>query len=229
MIMTDTQNKAKQAAGQEAAKWIENEMVVGIGTGTTAFYFIEALIKRCQEGLRIRAIPTSAQTLKLISGHIPLADIDAISQLDITVDGADEIDWEKRMIKGGGGALLHEKIVASLSREMVVIIDPSKRVERLGKFPLPVEIVPFAYACTLGVLDRMGYTAILRQNKDGQVFLTDSGHYIADIHFSSPPEDLAEENRQIRSIAGIVDTGFFPDLAGRVITGFPDGSVEIQQ
>ena len=227
--MLDLQDKAKEAAGKEAVQLIQEGMIVGIGTGTTAAYFIKHLIKRCQAGLSIQAIPTSERSLELLAGHIPIADINKIPYLDMTVDGADEIDWEKRMIKGGGGALLREKLVASFSREVVIIIDSSKRVDSLGNFPLPVEIVTFAYVSILRRLEGMGYAAVLRRDKSGEIFLTDGGHYIADIHFEKPPHNLAEDQEKIRAVVGVVETGFFAHLAGRVITGYPDGKVEIQK
>ena len=157
-----------------------------------------------------------------------MVDINELSHLDITVDGADEIDSEKRMIKGGGGALLREKILASMSREMIVVVDESKLSPHLGHKKLPVEIIPFAHMVTFRKIEKLGNPAVFRKAKDGSVYLTDNGNYIVDITFHSPLTDPETVDLALREIPGVVETGFFFNLAGRVIIGFSDGQVVIK-
>lgn len=220
----------KKLVGERAATFVENGMVVGLGTGSTAFYFIQALIQRCKQGLSIKAVSSSIRSLELAkAGGIPLIDINSISSIDITVDGADEIDNEKRMIKGGGGALVREKIVASMSKELVVIIDESKLVEKLGKCKLPVEILPFGATATTNKLNRLGYEGSLRYDSiKNNVYTTDNGNWIFDIHFPSLPRNIEEDHEKIIHLPGVIDTGFFNHLAGRVIVGFNDGQVVVK-
>jgi ribose 5-phosphate isomerase A len=223
------QETLKQAVGYKAAELIQEGMLVGLGTGSTVYYFIQKLIERVAEGLKIQAVSSSLHSAELaLKGGIPMADINKLPYLDITVDGADEIDGEKRIIKGGGGALLREKILASMSREMIVVVDESKLSPHLGQKKLPVEIIPFAHMVTFRKIEKLGNVACFRKAKDNSLYLTDNGNYIVDITFSDPlihPEivDLA-----LREIPGVVETGFFFHLAGRVIVGFRDGQVVIK-
>lgn len=218
----------KKAVGYKAAELIESGMLVGLGTGTTAFYFIERLIQRCREGLRIRAVASSNHSLEQARGHIPLVDIEYVTSLDVTVDGADEIDPQKRMIKGGGGAHVREKIIASMSRELIIVVDESKLVSALGKCKLPVEILPFAKKATFQHIVKAGYHAEFRHQKNGDLFVTDNGNYIIDIHFTDLRTKPEEDHETLIHIPGVVDTGFFFNLAGRVIVGFVDGQVVIK-
>lgn len=216
--------KAKEAAGKKAAELIKNGMTVGLGTGSTAFYFIKALGVRCREGLSIKAVATSLESENLANKeNIPLTDLQKLDVIDIDVDGADEIDPQKRMIKGGGGALFREKIVAAMSKEMVVIIDPSKQVDALGKFPLPVEISPFAYRATLHHIHAMGYQGEMRLNSNNTFFMTDNGNYIYDIDLDHPCTTPEIVEHQLSATPGLIDTGFFLGIAGRVIIGQENG------
>ena len=220
---------AKEAAGKAAAELVQEGMLVGLGSGSTASFFIQLLGKRCQQGMHIKALASSKESHKqAIALGIPLIEIDHCSQLDLTVDGADEIDPQKRMIKGGGGAFIREKIIASMSREVVVIIDESKQVKRLGDFPLPIEIIPFAYLATIHHLENAGYSGSLRKNDQQTPFITDNGNYIFDIQLSRPTETPEKEEQKIQKIPGVVETGFFFNLAGRIIIGYNDGHVEIR-
>lgn len=221
---------AKKAAGQAAAELIQEGMLVGLGTGSTAAFFIEALGKRCKEGLKISAIATSQQSARQAEHvGIPLKDPATITQIDITVDGADEIDHLKNMIKGGGGALLREKLLALASKELLVVIDETKLVDQLGDHPVAVEIVPFIYRTTMQRLEKQGYHGVLRLDRDNQPFVTDNGNYIFDIQYSQPILDPEKEDKRLKSITGVIETGLFFRVAHRVIIGYEDGFVKIRK
>lgn len=219
----------KKAAGQKAAHFIENTMIVGLGTGSTVAYFIEALIKRVHQGLKIQAVSSSRSSSELAQkGGIPLLDINETPRIDITVDGADEIDPQKRMIKGGGGAHLREKILASSSREMIVIVDESKIVAALGKAKLPVEILYFGSPATRMKIEALGYLGKWRMNLDHTLYLTENGNLLYDIEFSTLLTHPERDHQKISEIPGVIDTGFFFHLAGRVVIGYSDGRVEMR-
>lgn len=222
-------NRAKKAAGEAAAELIQSNMLVGLGTGSTATYFIKSLGRRCREGLKIKAVATSLDSFELaLRENIPLIDPEVIHTLDITVDGADEIDSQKRMIKGGGGALLKEKIVASMSTEMIVIVDITKAVDYLGRFPLPVEIIPFAFESTIYRLQKLGYQGKVRQTNTGERYTTDNGNHIYDIQLPYPCLTPEMDYRTLKDLAGVIEVGIFLNLAGRVIIGHPDGHIELR-
>lgn len=220
---------AKKAAAEKAVDLVQNDMIIGLGTGSTAQFFINKLGSRCQQGLKIHAVATSKQS-EIQAKHfgIPLLDISHITRLDLTVDGADEIDPKKRMIKGGGGALVREKILASMSKEMIVIIDETKKVEKLGKSPLPVEIIPFGCMATQKALEKIGYHGKWRLKEDQNFYTTDNQNYVLDIHFDAVREHPEKDHLAIKQVPGVVDTGFFFHLAGRVIVGLLNGKVVIQ-
>lgn len=216
---------AKDIAAKAASDLIQEGMIVGLGTGSTAALFIDHLIERCKTGLHIRAVATSQHSFDQASkGGIPMADVNQLVKVDMTVDGADEVDGQKRLIKGGGGALLREKIVASMSDEMVVIVDEHKLVEKLGQHALPVEIVPFAHISTVHKLELLGYKGAERRKADGDLFVTENGNYVVDIDLKSVRQTPELIDKEIRSVPGVVETGFFFNLAGRVIVGYNDGS-----
>ncbi len=220
---------AKRAAGKAAAELIQDDMLVGLGTGSTAAFFIEALAERCREGLKISAVATSQQSThqaQLLG--IPLEDPDTLISIDIIVDGADEIDHHKNMIKGGGGALLREKLLAQASKEMIVIIDETKLVNHLGTHPLPVEIARFLYRSTLHRLEAKGYQGVLRLKRDNEPYLTDNGNYIVDIQYLTPMIDPMKEEANLKSLTGVIETGIFFNLAGRVVIGYEDGCVKVR-
>lgn len=226
MTQITFQDKAKEAAGKAAVDYLQNGMTLGIGTGTTVAFFLEHLIIRCKEGLRISAIATSEQTRKLaLRGNIPLLDSGEVTHLDLAVDGADEIDQKKQMIKGGGGALLREKITAFMADQMIVIIDEKKHVEHLGAFPLPVEIAPFGIAATLLHLTEEGFHPRLRHTPLNNPFMTDNGNFIADLFFQNLITDPANIDHQLRGIPGILETGLFLNLAKTVIIGHANGTI----
>jgi ribose 5-phosphate isomerase A len=223
-----SKQQAKVSAGKAAADMIHSGMIVGLGTGSTAAFFIDFLANRCLEGLNIKAVATSKKSFEQAQAlRIPMLDINDLMEIDLTVDGADEIDLERRMIKGGGGALLREKIVANMSREMVVVIDESKAVDFLGAFPLPVEIVSFAPLATIHHIHKLGYQGKLRTLSNGIPFVTDSGNLIYDIQLVYPCTHPKKVHAEIRSIPGVVETGFFFDLARKIIIGNEKGNVKI--
>jgi len=231
-MMTSSKNPslltAKKAAGEAAAGFIQEGMIVGLGTGSTAFFFIEALGMRIHEGLKISAVATSEQSAAQARRlGIPLLDPATITTIDITVDGADEIDPRKNMIKGGGGALFREKLLAEASQEMVVVIDETKKVDHLGKHPLPVEIGSFLFQTTLQRIENLGHRGILRRNNDQTPFMTDNGNYIVDIQYSSPILDPFHAHNELKKITGVIETGFFFQLAKRVVIGYENGHIKI--
>lgn len=210
----------KKNVGYAAADLIQDGMTIGIGTGTTVHFFIERLIQRVGQGLKIQAVSSSIDSEKKAqAGSIPIADVNQITSLDLTVDGADEIDPSKRMIKGGGGALLREKLLAAMSKEMIVIVDESKCVDQLGAFGLPLEILPFAHASTIAHINEAGYMGTIRKD-----CTTDNGNLIYDLS-PSLITDPSHTMQKLINIPGVVETGLFLGLAGRVIVGHPSGEI----
>jgi ribose 5-phosphate isomerase A len=214
-----TQKQEKQAAARAAVALVESGNIVGLGSGSTAAYAVQFLAERVREGLKIVGIPTSQKTQQLAEElKIPLATLDEHSQIDIDIDGADEIDPQLNVIKGGGGALLREKVVASISRRFIVIADSSKRVARLGKFPLPVEIIPFAEKLIANRIADIGAEVTLRRGADGNPYVTDEGHHILDCQFGeiADPPALAEK---LRALPGVVEHGLFIGMAEMALIG----------
>jgi ribose 5-phosphate isomerase A len=219
----------KRAAAARALEFVAPGMRLGLGTGSTARHFVELLAERVRAGLRIVAVPTSETTRQDAQRlGVPLTTLEETPSLDLTVDGADEIARDLCLIKGGGGALLREKIVASASARMVVIADESKWVPMLGRFPLPIEVVPFGLAATRAAVEAAAAAANcpgparLRQAKDSNPFVTDCGHWILDAALGriADPGELAE--RLVR-IPGVVEHGLFIGLARTAILASPDG------
>lgn len=225
-----SREEVKRNVGYKAAELIENNMLVGLGTGSTTFYFIERLIQRFQQGLKVEVVASSTQSFAQAKrGGLPVLDINKLSSLDLTVDGADQIDSQKRMIKGAGGAHVREKIMASMSREMLAIVDESKIVKELGRIILPVEVLPFALKATICHIEQAGYKGLLRKTPDQSLYITDNKNYLFDIYFPSVISSPEEEHQKLIQIPGILDTGFFFNLAKRVIIGFLDGQIVIIQ
>jgi len=224
------QDAWKRAAAEAAMGEVRDGMTIGLGTGSTAKHFVDLLGARVAEGWKVRGVPTSEATAaQAKSLNIPLPEFHEIDVINVTVDGADEFDGERRLIKGGGGALLREKIIAGASQRMVVIADDNKEVETLGKFPLPIEVVPFALSLTVTALSNATRFVLgrevdlkLRQTGEGKAFLTDGGHYIIDAHCGSieQPEALA---MALAGIPGVVDHGLFLGMAELILIGGPSG------
>lgn len=218
------QNKAKQAAAQKAVSLVENGMKIGLGTGSTSEYFIRYLAEACKKGLQITAFSSSLNSEKLArSLGIPLLQPQDVSQLDLTIDGADEVGPHKTLIKGGGGALLREKILAAMATEMIVMVDEKKIVSHWGNFPLPVEIAVFGAQATLRHFADQGLQAKIRE-RSGAPFVTDNGNWIADLTLDNSITNPQQLDQQLKSIPGVLETGLFLGLAGRVIVGHADGT-----
>lgn len=217
----------KQIAGERAASYIEDGMNVGLGTGSTAFFAIQKIGQRIkEEGLKLRCIATSDESEKLARAlNIPIYDFNEIKELDITIDGADEVDKNYNLIKGGGGALLREKIIAYITKHYIIITDESKVVETLGRFHLPVEVVQFGWLRTFDHLQKLGCTPTLRQ-KSGQAFITDNGNFILDCDFKKieNPESL---QTSVHAVPGVVEVGLFVNRTNTLIVGYKDGEVQI--
>jgi len=219
-------NFSKQKAGEYAATLIEDGITVGIGTGSTVYFFIYALAKRIKEGLQVTGVTTSSQSQQLATElGIHLMDLNDVQQIDITVDGADEIDKDLQLIKGGGGALLQEKIVAAASKKLVIIADESKLVNQLGKFPLPVEVIPFGWKQTMKQIQELGCEKIILRSKEQQTFVSDQGHYILDCYFEKIANAVSL-NQQLNIIPGVVENGLFINMANSAIIAYSDGSIK---
>lgn len=234
--MTDLspQDRAKRAAALRAAEMVETGMKVGLGTGSTAAFLVRRLGERVRDqGLRIVAVATSERTASLAREvGIEVVDLDEAGWLDLTIDGADEVDGAFRLVKGGGGALLREKIVAAASDRMAVIADAGKRVRTLGAFPLPVEVIPFGWRATqriiereLGACDVDGRGAALRK-RGGEGFVTDQGNHILDLSLGriGDPEGLAG---MLNAIPGVVENGLFLGMCTTLVVGHEDGTAEV--
>lgn len=221
----DKQDKLKQEAARHAVEFIKSGMVVGLGTGSTAAYAVKQIAGRLQAGdlKNIVGIPTSIRTEKLARElDIPLEGLDAQPAIDVTIDGADEVDRDLNLIKGGGGALLREKVVAQASRRNIIVVDESKLSPRLGtRWALPVEVIPFAAKTEKNFLKALGAAVTLRLDANGQPYQTDQHNYILDANFGemADPHRLAQK---LNERAGIVEHGLFLDLASDVIVAAQD-------
>jgi len=229
--MSDREALKRQAA-ERALAWVEDGMVLGLGTGSTVRHFLDLLGERLRNGaLRdVTGVPTSRDTAERATAlGIPLVTLDQQPRLDLAVDGADEVDPALDLIKGLGGALLWEKIVAAAAARLIIIADDSKLVQRLGeKAPLPVEVVPFGWATHVSHLERLGAHAVLRVDAAGQPFVTDGGHYILDCRFEGGIPDPAALDEALHRRPGIVETGLFLGMADvAVVAG--DGGVRVIQ
>lgn len=214
----------KELVGIEAAKFVKDGMTVGLGTGSTAYYLVKELGRRVnEEGLKITGVVTSSKTEQQAKElGIPLKAIDDVESVDLTIDGADEISDDFQGIKGGGAALLFEKVVATYSKDCIWIVDESKMVNKLGNFPLPVEVVPFGSHNVFRLFESKGYSPTWRMTDSNELLTTDGGHYIIDLHLEviEDPHSLAAE---LDKCVGVVEHGLFIDMISRVIVGTPEG------
>jgi ribose 5-phosphate isomerase A len=215
------QMNLKQQAGERAVSFVEDGMVVGLGTGSTAYYAIRKLGEMVRQGLFIKGVCTSDKTRDLAREvGIPVLLADDAECIDLTIDGADEVDPEGQGIKGGGGALLFEKIVASNSRQNIWVVEKRKLVTQLGAFPLPVEIVPFGYRNLLRKMDEMNWNPVLRM-EGSKIFQTDGHHYIVDLQLGSIP-DPRQLDATLKHLPGVVEHGLFLDTVNKVVAAGPD-------
>lgn len=214
----------KEQVGQKAVDFIEDGMIVGLGTGSTVYYLVEALAKKIkEENISVRCVTTSVRTQEQAESlGITIEDLDAVPYIDVTIDGADEFDPNFNGIKGGGAAHLYEKIVAINSRENIWIVDESKQVEQLGKFPLPLEVIKYGSEKLLHRLEEDNLSPKWRLDDEGNKLLTDDNNYVIDLHLEkiNDPSELA---RQLDSYVGIVEHGLFLGITDRVIVGYPEG------
>ena len=216
---------AKQRAGFKAVEFVREGMTVGLGTGSTAYWMVERLGERVRdEGLRVRCVPTSRRTEEQARGlGIPLVTLGEVLELDLAIDGADEIGPGLALVKGGGGALLREKLVAAAARRFVVVADASKRVETLGRFPLPVEVVQFAWEVTARRVSGVtGAEAVLRRDPAGEPYVTDNGNFILDCRCGQIP-DPARAERELKAIVGVVESGLFVGMADLALVATDEG------
>lgn len=221
------QDLAKKAAAEAACAYVESGMTVGLGTGSTADFAVRHLAARMRsEGLRIRGVPTSIRTEALAREMgIPLATLDEVEALDVTIDGADEVDARLDLIKGLGGALLREKVVASITKRQIIVVDPSKLVSRLGeKAPLPVEVLPFGAKVVERRLRASGYQPTLRV-RDGKPVVTDNGNLVLDTRFPKGIADARALERELNTIPGVVENGFFLGMTWKVVVGESSGKL----
>ncbi len=209
-------DQEKEAAARASLRFVRDGDIVGLGSGSTAAYAVRLLGERVRAGLKIRGIPTSSQTRELATSlGIPLTTFDEVQEINVTIDGADEVDPQLCLTKGGGGALLREKIVASASRQLVIIADSSKQVPMLGKFPLPIEVIAFAQPVVKKKIEALGASVKLRQS-NGSPFVTDEGHHILDCSFGQIPDPPALA-RRLSDMPGVVEHGLFIDMASVVL------------
>ena len=221
-------DQEKEAAARASLAFVREGDIVGLGTGSTAAYAVRFLGERVRAGLKIRGIPTSRHTEALArSVGIPVTSLEEFTQINVTIDGADEVGPQLNLIKGGGGALLREKIVASASQKVVIIADSSKQVPVLGKFPLPVEVIPFAQALVARRIESLGASVKIRSG-GGKPFVTDEGHHILDCSFGQIP-DPAGLARKLSDMPGVVEHGLFIGMASVVLIGKEDQVLELRR
>ena len=216
----------KKLAGDKAATYVKDGMVVGLGTGSTAYHMVNAVGEMVKNGLKIQAIPTSkateAQAREL---GIPLLTIDELDHVDLAIDGVDEIDPQFNAIKGGGGALYREKVVASMAKEVIWIMDESKLVDKIGAFHLPVEIAQYGSKQAMERMTGYGWNPVLRV-RDGKTFVTDNGNYIADLHLGAG-FDIQDVYSKLTGMLGVLEHGLFLNMCKRMIVGHSDGTVDV--
>ncbi|MBD3228625.1 MAG: ribose-5-phosphate isomerase RpiA [Candidatus Lokiarchaeota archaeon] len=218
----------KKLAGEKAVEYIEEGMIVGLGTGSTVEHTIKKIGELVKNGLKIKGIPTSLRTKKLASNlNIPLVDLNDFPEIDITIDGADEVDSYLNLIKGGGGALTREKIIAYHSKKEIIVVDENKVVKRLGQnMPIPVEVVKFGWKATKKSLEDLGCKVEFRTIMD-EVYITDNQNYILDCEFPNI-NDSSKLDIEINSIPGVVENGLFIDLIDEVIVGSKQGIITLE-
>jgi ribose 5-phosphate isomerase A len=229
MANDQEKDQEKEAAARASLQFVKDGQVVGLGSGSTAAHFIKALGEQVKNGLRIRGIPTSVRSREMaMSLGIPVITLDECQEIAVTVDGADEVDPQLRLIKGGGGALLREKIVASATKQLVIVVDESKQVKTLGKFPLPVEVIKFAQALVAKRIRALGAEVQVRMGADGKPFLTDENNHILDCRFGEI-RDVERLARELSDMPGVVEHGLFIGMANVVLVAKGEEIVELRR
>ncbi len=224
-----SQEEIKKNLGRYAADLVPANTTIGLGTGSTVYWLIHELSSRIQQGFSIKIVPTSLQTKKLAAdAGIDVVELNDVDSLPLTIDGADEIDPQFQLIKGGGGALLQEKMVAAASKKLIIIADEKKYVNQLGKFPLPVEVIPSGWKQVQKKIADFGCKKIELRKKENKSFITDNGHYILDCFFEKIT-NAAELNIALHLIPGVAETGLFIDMTSTVVIGYADGKIEIKE
>jgi ribose 5-phosphate isomerase A len=227
-VTADT-DREKRLAAEKSLQYVQDGMCLGLGSGSTATIMLELLGRRIRDGLRVCGVPTSETSQRLAErAGIPLVTFEDVQRLDLTIDGADEADRDLNLIKGGGGSLLREKIVASLSRRVVIVVDSTKQVDRLGAFPLPIEVVRFAYRPIAEALMELGAAPVLRRDSHHRPFVTDEGNYILDCAFGAI-DDPAALARRLDAMPGVMEHGLFINMADTLIVGRDCGVVVVQR
>ncbi len=215
----------KKLVGTYAAQFVQQDTVIGLGTGSTVYWLLQELGNRVKQGLRFTAVPTSSQTLTIGTElGICFTELNEVDELSLTIDGADEADAQLQLIKGGGGALLQEKMVAAATKQLIIIADHTKVVGQLGKFPLPVEVIPFGWKHVQKHIAKLECNKIELRIRNNETFITDNHNYILDCYFNKI-ENAALLNAALHNIPGVVETGLFINMASSVIAGYPDGKI----
>lgn len=216
----------KKLAGDKAAEYVKDGMVLGLGTGSTAYHAVNAVGRMVKDGLHIQAIPTSNATEKQARElGIPLLTIDQLDHVDLAIDGVDQIDPQFNAIKGGGGALYREKVVATLAKEVIWIMDESKLVDKIGSFPLPVEIAQYGSKQAMARMEAFGWNPALRV-RDGKIFVTDNGNFIADLHLGAG-FDIEDVRTKLDGIVGVLEHGLFLNMCKRIIAATSTGEIKV--
>lgn len=217
----------KKIAGEKATDYIKDGMILGLGTGSTAYYMIKKVGELVQNGMKLTTVATSKGTENLARElKIPVVSIDEVDKIDLCIDGVDEIDQHFNAIKGGGGALFREKIVATLANEVIWIMDEHKLVDHIGIFPLPLEVLPYGYTQVFRKLQNYSFNPVLRM-KDNNIFITDNGNYIIDLHLGNQM-NIDDVYHKVTGITGVLETGLFINMCTRIIIGTDTGTKIIE-
>lgn len=226
--MTGQVDQYKKAAGEKAAEYIKDGMTVGLGSGSTVYWMLKKLSELIEQGLTVKGIPSSLRTEGWAKEfNIPLTDFSEVELLDIAIDGADEIDPDFQLSKGGGGSLVREKIVNAHAKKLIIIADESKMVDELGKFPLPVEVLQFGWQRTADKIAKLGAVPVLRE-QDGEAYVSNNGNFILDCAFNSIP-DPKTLHHDLKQLLGVVETGLFIDMTDTVILAGAEGTKVIDK